>query len=79
MKSLSQYRQALDLIYRLPHLTILTINPTVLRQSHALIAKYQLLSSDAIHAATCIANGIYHIATNDKAFLRVKRLKVWLP
>lgn len=79
IKSLGQYRQALDLIYRLPHLTILTINPTVLRQSHALIAKYQLLSSDAIHAATCLAYGVHHIATNDKDFLRVKRLKVWLP
>ncbi|NUM75812.1 PIN domain-containing protein [candidate division KSB1 bacterium] len=59
IKSLSQYRQALDLIYRLPRLTILTINPTLLRQSHGLIAKYQLLSSDAIHASTCLAYGIH--------------------
>jgi predicted nucleic acid-binding protein len=79
IKKLSKYRKALDLIYRLPNLTILEINNPIFRQSHALIPKYQLLSSDAVHVATCQAYAIKNIATNDRDFARVKGITVWMP
>lgn len=43
------------------------------------ITRYNLLSSDAIHAASCQTNGIEHMATNDHDFGRVKFLKLWAP
>ena len=43
------------------------------------ITRYNLLSSDAIHAATCTANGIEHMATNDHDFERVDFLTLWNP
>jgi len=79
IQTLSQYRKALDLLIRLPNLIILEVSHPIFFQSHQLISKYQLLSSDAIHVATCLAHGIKHIATNDKDFKRVKGITVWLP
>jgi predicted nucleic acid-binding protein len=79
IQSLSQYRQALDLLMRLPNLIILEVNHPIFFQSHQLISKYQLLSSDAIHVATCLAYGIKHLATNDKDFKRAKEITVWTP
>jgi hypothetical protein len=79
IKMLSKYRKALALIYKLPNLTILEVDNSIFRQSHNFIRKYQLLSSDAIHVATSLAYGIKHVATNDRDFMRVKGLTVWLP
>jgi predicted nucleic acid-binding protein len=43
------------------------------------ITKYNLLSADAIHAASCKIHGIEDIATNDTDFERVPFLKLWVP
>lgn len=79
IRTLSQYRKALDLLIRLPNLILVEVSHPVFLQSHQLINKYQLLSSDAIHVATCLAHGIKHIATNDKDFKRAKEITVWTP
>ena len=79
IKKLSNHRKALDLVHRLPHLTICEVAIPIVRHSHVLIGKYQLLSSDALHVATCLANNIKHVATNDNDFKRVKTLTVWSP
>jgi hypothetical protein len=79
IKILNNYRNALEHIYNLPNLTILEITNSIFIQSHTLIRKYQLLSSDAVHAALCQVHNIQHIATNDKDFIRVRTLTVWQP
>lgn len=79
ISSLHAYRDALNLIYNLPNLTLLEIDNAILRQSHAMIRDDQLLSTDALHAATCVAYDIPHFATNDKDFTRVKQLTIWSP
>jgi predicted nucleic acid-binding protein len=79
IKTLNNYRNALEHIYNLPNLTILETTNSIFIQSHALIRKYQLLSSDAVHAALCQAHNIQHIATNDKDFMRVRALTIWQP
>ncbi|MGH7595257.1 MAG: type II toxin-antitoxin system VapC family toxin [bacterium] len=56
-----------------------TILLPILNLGHPAINSYQLLSSDAIHVSTCLAYGIKHIATNDRDFMRVKGLTIWLP
>ena len=63
----------------LRNLTILEVTNSIFRQSHVLINKYQLLSSDAVHVATCLANNIKHAATNDNDFKRVRALTIWSP
>ena len=63
----------------LRNLTILEVTNSIFRQSHVLINKYQLLSSDAVHVATCLANNIKHVATNDNDFKRVRALTIWSP
>ena len=79
IKKLAKYLEALNLIYRLPNLTIFEVSNKIFHDSHSLIKKNQLLSSDAIHVATCKYNRIQHIATNDRDFERVAGLVVWRP
>ncbi len=43
------------------------------------MTRYNLLSADAIHAASCNVHGIENIATNDPDFKRVDFLKLWVP
>ncbi len=43
------------------------------------MTRYNLLSADAIHAASCKVHGIKNIATNDPDFKRVDFLKLWVP
>lgn len=79
INKLSNYRKALDLVYRLSNLAILEVNGAIFRQSHIYISKYRLLASDAVHVATSLANNIKNMATNDKDFKRVKDLTIWVP
>ncbi|MEK7726972.1 MAG: PIN domain-containing protein [candidate division KSB1 bacterium] len=77
--TLGQFQKALERIYVRSNVTILEISNTVFALSYSLINKYQLLSFDALHAATCLAYNIRHFATNDKDFKRVKELTIWSP
>ena len=79
ISTLRAYRDALNLIFNLPNLILLEIDNATLRQSHAMIRDYQLLSTDALHAATCLAYNVRHLATNDKDFKRVQELTIWAP
>ncbi|MFZ2411352.1 MAG: PIN domain-containing protein, partial [Candidatus Methanoperedens sp.] len=58
---------------------ILPLTLEVLQQAKILSKKYNLLFSDAIHAASCKVYGIKHIVTNDQDFDRVDFLKNWKP
>ncbi len=69
---------ALDDIFDSP-IVILPLTLEVLQHAKTLSHKYNLLFSDAIHAASCEVYGIKHIATNDPDFDRVDFLKVWKP
>lgn len=60
-------------------LVILPLTLEVLQHAKTLSKKYNLLFSDAIHAASCKVYGIKHIATNDQDFDRVDFLKNWKP
>lgn len=77
--TLGQFQKALDRIYVRANVTILEINNTVFALSYSLINKHQLLSFDALHAATCLAYNVRHLATNDKDFKRVQELTIWSP
>lgn len=79
ISTLRIYRDALNLIFNVPNLILLEIDNAILRQSHSMIRDYQLLSTDALHAATCLAYNIRHFATNDKDFTRVQELTIWSP
>lgn len=77
--TLAEFQKALDRIYVRSNVTILEISNTAFASSYSLMKKYQLLSFDALHAATCLAYNIHHFATNDKDFKRVKELTIWSP
>ncbi|MBU3966882.1 MAG: PIN domain-containing protein [Euryarchaeota archaeon] len=58
---------------------ILPLTLEVLQHAGTFSKKYNLLFSDAIHAASCKNYGIRNIATNDSDFDRVDFLKTWRP
>ncbi|KCZ73503.1 putative nucleic acid-binding protein, contains PIN domain [Candidatus Methanoperedens nitroreducens] len=60
-------------------IVILPLTLEVLQHAKTLSKKYNLLFSDAIHAASCEIYGIKHIASNDRDFDRVDFLKNWKP
>lgn len=60
-------------------IVILPLTLEVLQHSKILSKKYNLLFSDAIHAASCKVYGIKNITTNDQDFDRVDFLKNWKP
>ena len=60
-------------------LTIVGTGPDLLIKSVEVGKKYHLWTRDAIHAATCQALDISHIATHDKHFAVVDFLKLWEP
>ncbi len=60
-------------------IVILPLTLEVLHHAKISSQKYNLLFSDAIHAASCEVYGIKNIATNDEDFDRVDFLKVWKP
>jgi predicted nucleic acid-binding protein len=51
----------------------------VLQYAKTFSKKYNLLFSDAIHAASCNLFNVKNIATNDSDFERVDFLKIWRP
>ncbi len=79
ISTLHLYQEVLEIISHLGNLTILEVDNAVFKHSQSLIREYQLLSTDAIHAATCLAYNLRHLATNDKDFKRVKELTIWSP
>lgn len=58
---------------------ILPLTIEVLQYASTFSKKYNLLFSDAIHAASCKCYGIRNISTNDSDFDRVDFLKTWRP
>ncbi len=58
---------------------ILPLTLEVLQYAKTFSKKYNLLFSDAIHAASCKVYRIRNIATNDSDFDRVDFLKTWRP
>ena len=58
---------------------ILPLTFEVLQHARTFSKKYNLLFSDAIHAASCKDYRIRNIATNDSDFDRVDFLKIWRP
>jgi len=61
------------------NMVILAVNFEVLKKAGESSEKYDLLLSDAIHAATCKIYAISDMATNDADFDRVDFIKVWKP
>jgi len=68
-----------DKLEEMPNLTIHEVTPQIFNSARSYMRKYNLMSNDAIHVATCKSHGIKHIATNDADFQRVDFLKVWKP
>ena len=60
-------------------LEFLSVNFEVLKKARDLSGNYDLLLSDAIHAATCKIYAISDMATNDADFDRVDFIRVWKP
>ncbi|MBI4786695.1 MAG: PIN domain-containing protein [Chloroflexi bacterium] len=60
-------------------LRILDIGYDVIATSPDLGKSYKLLGTDALHLATCKAQSIKHLATNDSDFDNVDILTVWKP
>jgi len=58
---------------------ILPLTLEILQHARTFSKKYNLLFSDAIHAASCNGYGIENMATNDGDFDRVDFLKAWKP
>jgi len=77
-KPVKEYR---DYIFELSlsGLKILDVDSRITLESINTAEKYNLLTADAIHVATCRFYNIKNIATNDKDFERVDFLKVWRP
>jgi predicted nucleic acid-binding protein len=61
------------------NMVILSVNFEVLKKARELSEKYDLLLSDAIHAATCKIYAISDMATNDADFDRVDFIRAWKP
>lgn len=62
-------------ILEIPHLRILSFDESVAIRVPSLIERYGLSPRDAVHAATCLENGISSIVSADKDFDAVKELK----
>jgi predicted nucleic acid-binding protein len=60
-------------------MVIMPLTLEVLKYAKTFSKKYNLLFSDAIHAASCNLFNVKHIATNDSDFERVDILKIWKP
>ncbi|OGO38876.1 MAG: hypothetical protein A2Z03_04495 [Chloroflexi bacterium RBG_16_56_8] len=60
-------------------LRIIDVGQDVIAASLDLGKTYKLLATDALHTATCQAQSIKHIATNDADFDNVSFLAVWKP
>ena len=60
-------------------MVIIPLTLEVLQYAKTFSKKYNLLFSDAIHAASCNLFNVKHIATNDSDFERVDFLKIWKP
>jgi predicted nucleic acid-binding protein len=60
-------------------MVIMPLTLEVLKYSKTFSKKYNLLFSDAIHAASCNLFNVKNIATNDNDFERVDFLKIWRP
>jgi hypothetical protein len=60
-------------------IVLLPFTTEILKTALDISNKYNLLASDAIHAASCKYYDIKNIATNDSDFERVDFLKVWKP
>jgi predicted nucleic acid-binding protein len=65
--------------FRLHGLSIFEATFDIVKASLPLAIQHQLLPRDAIHASTCQALGIAHIATRDDHFTRLPFLQVWMP
>ena len=61
------------------NVVIVSVNFEVLKKAREISEKYDLLLSDAIHAATCKIYAISDMATNDGDFNRVDFIRVWKP
>jgi len=66
-------------VLRLHGLSIFEATFDIVKASLPLAVQHQLLPRDAIHASTCQALGIAHIATRDDHFTRLPFLRVWMP
>ena len=66
-------------VLRLHGLSIFEATFDIIKASLPLAIQHQLLPRDAIHASTCQALGIAHIATRDDHFTRLPFLQVWMP
>jgi predicted nucleic acid-binding protein len=60
-------------------LRVIEVGSDVIAASLDIGKNHKLLATDALHAATCQAHDIKHIATNDADFERVTFLTVWKP
>lgn len=68
-----------DKLEEMPNLTVHEATPQIFTSARSYMRKYNLMSNDALHVATCKSHGIKHIASNDADFERVPELKVWKP
>jgi len=71
-------QRALEDIFK-SRIVLLPFTAEILKIALEISNKYNLLASDAVHAASCKYYDIKNIATNDSDFERVDFLKVWKP
>ena len=78
MSSLKSY-ELVNKIELIPNLEILSVTKEIFSLAKSYMVKYNLMTNDAIIAATCNIDGISDIATNDGDFDRIDFLVRWDP
>ncbi len=58
---------------------ILPLGEAEVKESYRIIAKYYLLTNDALNAAVMKVNRITQMATNDRDFFNIDWMKCWVP
>ncbi len=78
LSSLKSY-ELVNKIELIPNLEILSITKEIFSLAKSYMIKYNLMTNDAIIAATCNINGVSNIATNNGDFDRIDFLIRWNP
>ena len=58
---------------------IVSVTPSQFRKAQKISIRFQLLTNDALHAASIRAHRLRHIASADHDFQHVRNLTVWSP
>lgn len=78
LSSLKSY-ELVNKIELIPNIEILSVTEEIFSLAKSYMVKYNLMTNDAIIAATCNTHGISNIATSDGDFDRVDFLARWNP